>query len=176
MTKEIQDILSLIDDFESKKISIDYFISSTQSRISLITESELESRRAKMDIVVENWSEENHLKNPDIRNLIQKDLKQMKSFCKTEIVTNTNSVNNLLPIESDHLCEPIKQLIEFYINKNGKIVKQGIRDYHFRETYTGIGIKNMDFEKPNLENIKYEGNKGFCNCHWSEVELIKNNF
>ena len=128
MTKEIEDILSLIDDFESKKISIDYFISSTQSRISLITESELESSRAKMDLVVDNWSEENHLKNPNIRNLIQKDLKQMKSFCKTEVVTNTNSVDNLLPIESDYLCEPIKQLIEFYINKNGQVIKQGIRE------------------------------------------------
>lgn len=80
-------------------------------------------------------------------------------------------------VEYIDACDPINSLLTILQEKGFVIEKSNVSDYHFNELYFLMKGKHTDNDitNVNIENISmYSPDKFYCECHWSIVELNKN--
>lgn len=74
-------------------------------------------------------------------------------------------------IDDIEVCQPITELVSFFIKNDFTIIEQKIADYHFHEVIIKMKINSstnaLDIS---IEKIS-EPKPGvfFCECHWSRV-------
>lgn len=81
--------------------------------------------------------------------------------------------------ENIEACEPVNELLNKLISLGFDISKSIASDYHFKEVYFSLKLKNKDarinmadLNDINIENIEKLSDKKFCcKCHWSIIEI-----
>ena len=73
------------------------------------------------------------------------------------------------------VCEPIESLVDYLVNNGCEVIEQKVSDYHFHEVF--IKMQSSDLSKLNgtfIEGINLvEDSTYSCSCHWSIVEIVK---
>lgn len=76
-------------------------------------------------------------------------------------------------VDNCPVCEPVKHLLSFLLEKKFAIKEQRCRDIHFHELYFKLHSDNPNSEiEIQIERIhKHEKGFFYCDCHWSTVVI-----
>jgi len=68
------------------------------------------------------------------------------------------------------VCEPIKNVLNFLLKNDFRIIEEKVSDYHFHELY--FKLKGKEIDVPVSDKItQHSGLKLTCECNWSLIEL-----